>query len=196
MSLLSAKLAQVQQELRQVRDGESMSARAAASSYAAMSSRIEVSSSIGADTNVVPSTPAPSREHQPDVATQLIYGEGRAAPFPQSNPSANIDHLFAMYDQSAAASPMRHGTSSSSTVAPIPAGRLGSDLGGASNQFLPAKHHERDLGVKPAFLNGENFTAASAKLFIRYLEQLASTGLYNAAIVWVRNVDQKAFYVL
>ena len=134
MSLLSAesaKLAQVQQELRQVRDHESMTARTAALSHAAMSSRIEVSSSIGADTNVVPSTPAPSREHQPEVATQLIYGEGRAAPFPHSNPSANIDHLFAMYDQSAAASPMRHGTSSSSssTVAPIPAGRLGSDLG-------------------------------------------------------------------
>ena len=113
MALLSAestKLAQVQQELRQVRDHESMTARTAALSHAAMSSRIEVSSSIGADTNVVPSTPAPSREPQPDVATQLIYGEGRAAP--QSNPSANIDHLFAMYDQSAAASPMRHGTSS------------------------------------------------------------------------------------
>ena len=46
-----------------------MSARAAASSYAAMSSRIEVSSSIGADTNVVPSTPAPSRDQQVDVAT-------------------------------------------------------------------------------------------------------------------------------
>ena len=107
MSLLSAestKLAQVQQELRQVRDHESMTARTAAMSHAAMSSRIEVSSSIGADTNVVPSTPAPSREHQPDVATQLIYGEGRAAPFPQSNLSANIDH--------------RHGTSSSSTIAP------------------------------------------------------------------------------
>ena len=119
MSLLSAesaKLAQVQQELRQVRDSESMSARAAASSYAAMSSRNEVSFSIGADTNVVPSIPAPYREQQLDVATQLIYGEGRAAPFLQSNPSANIDHLFAMYDQSAAASPMRHGTSSSSTT--------------------------------------------------------------------------------
>ena len=50
--------------------------------------------------------------------------------------------------------------------------------------------------MKPAFLNGENFTAAAAKQFIRYLEQLASTGLYQAAIVWVRNVDQKAFYVL
>ena len=50
--------------------------------------------------------------------------------------------------------------------------------------------------MKPAYLSGENFTAASAKAFIRYLEQLASTGLYNATIVWVRNVDQKAFYVL
>jgi len=50
--------------------------------------------------------------------------------------------------------------------------------------------------VKPAHLTDTNFTAEQAKLFIRYLEQLASTGLYNAAIVWVRNVDQNAFYVL
>ena len=69
-------------------------------------------------------------------------------------------------------------------------------LGGSSNLFNPARHHERDLGVKPAYLTGTNFTADQAKLFIRYLEQLASTGLYSAAIVWVRNVDQKAFYVL
>ena len=68
--------------------------------------------------------------------------------------------------------------------------------GGSSNLFNPARHHERDLGVKPAFLNGTNFTATATKQFIRYLEQLAITGLYNAAIVWVRNVDQKAFYVL
>jgi len=101
-----------------------------------------------------------------------------------------------MYDQNSAVSPVRQGTSSSSAIAPIPAGRLGSDLGGSANLFNPARHHERDLGVKPAHLTGTNFTADQAKLFIRYLEQLASTGLYNAAIVWVRNVDQKAFYVL
>ena len=49
--------------------------------------------------------------------------------------------------------------------------------GGSSNLFNPARHHERDLGVKPAFLNGTNFTAEQANQFIQNLEQLKSTGL-------------------
>ena len=172
----SARLAQVQQELQQARESEARGARTAASSITAMPSHIEVSTSVGGDTNVVSSTPASCREPPQDVPTQLVYGDSRSSIHQNPNPATSIDHLFAMYDQSSAASPVRQGTSSSSTVAPIPAGRLGSDLGGSSNLFNPARHHERDLGVKPVHLTGTNFTADQAKLFIRYLEQLASTG--------------------
>ena len=93
-----------------------------------MPSCIEVSTSIGGDTNVVSNTPAPSRELHQDIATQFVYGDGHTAPFQQSDPVTNIDHLFEMYDQNSAASPLRQGTSSSSTSASIPTGRLGSDM--------------------------------------------------------------------
>ena len=129
MSLLaaeSARLVQVQQELQQAKESEARGAR--------VPSRIEVSTSIGGDTNVVSSTPAPSREPPQDVATQLVYGDCRSA-------AANIDHLFAMYDQSTAASPLRQGTSSSSTIVPISAGRLGSDFfgGGVLQPIQPSQ---------------------------------------------------------
>ena len=70
MSLLaaeSARLVQVQQELQQAKESEARGARAAASSITAMPSRIEVSTSIGGDTNVVSITPASSREPPQDI---------------------------------------------------------------------------------------------------------------------------------
>ena len=75
------------------------------------------------------STPAPARDQCQEIATQLVYGDGRMAAYHPANPAANIDHLFAMYDESRAAFPVRQGTSSGATGALIHAGRLGSDLG-------------------------------------------------------------------
>jgi len=78
-SLLAAESARLTQ-VQQARESEAMGARAATPSNTAMPSRIEVSASIGGgDTNVVSSTPAPSKELPQDVATQLVYCDSRSA---------------------------------------------------------------------------------------------------------------------
>jgi len=83
-----------------------MGARAATSSTTAMPSSIEVSTSIGGgDNNVVSSTPAPCREPPQDVDAQLVYSDSRSAAYQHPNPAVNIDHHFAMYDQSSSAPP-------------------------------------------------------------------------------------------